>query len=134
MLMEMWPAIRADIKSLDRRTEALLMEIDPVQVAADEITLAAAYDFHRNKVNEDERRSVVESVISRRVGRAVRVHCILRTEILLSPATHAAAEVRAVPEAEVEPDLSAGEPDPESPDQKMLGAVVRMFDGEIIDD
>jgi DNA polymerase III subunit gamma/tau len=134
MLVEMWPAIRADIKSLDRRTEALLMEIDPVQVAADEITLAAAYDFHRNKVNEDERRTIVESVIARRIGRSVRVHCILRTEIVSAQPTPGPVEVKQNDAPAVEPAVSDAQPDSESPDQKMLGAVVRMFDGEVLDD
>jgi hypothetical protein len=110
------------------------MEIDPVQVSADEITLAAAYDFHRNKVNEDERRSIVEAVIGRRIGRTIRVHCILRSERVATPVAQTAPEVRAVPAVDLEPASPGAPPDPESPDQKVLDAVVRIFDGEILDD
>ena len=108
------------------------MEIDPVQISDDEITLAAAYDFHRSKVNEDERRSIVESVIGRRIGRSVRVHCILRTEFVAAqqaPKSRNSEPAAVAPEPTV-PDVA---PEEESPDQKMLGAVVRIFNGEILE-
>ena len=137
-LVELWPKIRADIKSLDRRTEALLMEIDPIDVSADEIILAASYEFHRDKVNEDDRRAIVEQVIGRRTGRTLRVQCVLRSEF--SPASRTAEtgsqETLSVTEAGVKsPDSVAREQvDVDAPDERMLGAVVRMFDGEIIED
>ena len=134
MLVDIWPRIRADVKSLDRRTEALLMEIDPVDITADEIVLAAAYEFHRDKLNEDDRRALVESVIGRRVGRTIRVACVLRSEYTPAGPRKARTTVPAAPPPAEAVNQSAVEPDAESPDEMMLGAVVRIFDGEIIED
>jgi hypothetical protein len=133
-LIELWPRIRADIKSLDRRTEALLMEIDPVDITANEIVLAAAYEFHRDKVNEDDRRAVVEQVIGRRIGQSVRVSCVLRSEFVPASVRESQRGAVAEPEpVETAPsvDIATGS---ENADEKMLGAVVRMFDGEIVED
>ena len=141
MLVDLWPRIRADVKSLDRRIEALMMEIDPVDITATEVVLAAAYEFHRDKLNEDDRRALVESVIGRRIGRTIRVSCVLRSEYTPVGARRARASTASPPEAtavkapaaEPAPQISA-QPDQESPDEMMLGAVVRMFDGEIVED
>jgi DNA polymerase III subunit gamma/tau len=134
MLVDIWPRVRADVKSLDRRTEALLMEIEPIDITADEIVLAAAYEFHRDKLNEEDRRALVESVIGRRVGRTIRVSCVLRSEY--TPAgtrrEQTAAPIEPAP-TEVVAQAEA-EPEAESPDEMMLGAVVRIFDGEIVED
>jgi DNA polymerase-3 subunit gamma/tau len=134
-LVDIWPRVRADVKSLDRRTEALLMEIDPVDITADEIVLAAAYEFHRDKLNEDDRRALVESVIGRRVGRTIRVSCVLRSEY--APAGSRRERTAAPSEpapAEVDPQRTDPEAAAENPDEMMLGAVVRIFDGEIVED
>ena len=133
-MVELWPNIRADIKSLDRRIEALLGEVDPVDVTDEEVILAASYEFHRDKVNEDERRAIVEEVIARRLGRSVRVQCVLRSDFVMTTRTPAIApETPAEPVASDSP-TPAIERDGEKADEKMLGAVVRMFDGEIIDE
>jgi DNA polymerase-3 subunit gamma/tau len=135
-LVGLWPKIRADVKSLDRRTEALLMEIDPVDVTAEEVVLAAAYEFHRDKVNEDERRAIIETVIGRLLERPIRVSCVLRAEFVPSgakPKREAPPVVAPVAEMEATPDAQAGT-DEERADEKMLGAVVRMFDGEIVEE
>lgn len=136
LLIDLWPVIRADIKSLDRRTEALLMEIDPVQVADGEVILAASYDFHRTKVNEVERRSIVESVIGRRVGRSVRVQCVLRSDLASTSRTPSIPAEAAVPSSEPPAKVPEGSQAGADADleEKLLGAVVRIFDGEVLDD
>jgi hypothetical protein len=133
-LLELWPNIRADIKSLDRRIEALLGEVDPVDVTDEEVILAASYEFHRDKVNEDERRAIVEQVIARRLGRSVRVQCVLRSDFVMSTRTPAKAPELPANPAAPESLTPAVQADAEKADEKMLGAVVRMFDGEIIDE
>ena len=79
-LVDLWPRIRQDVKAVNRRIEALLSSIDPALVDGERITLAAAYEFHRDKLNTDEVRVVVEEAIARVVGRRVRVWCLLRGE------------------------------------------------------
>ncbi|MDP9364335.1 MAG: DNA polymerase III subunit gamma/tau [Chloroflexota bacterium] len=80
-LVDLWPRVRQDVKAVNRRIEALLSSIDPVAVTGEHITLAAAYEFHRDKLNSDEVRAVVEETIARLVGAPVRVRCLLRSEM-----------------------------------------------------
>jgi DNA polymerase III subunit gamma/tau len=80
-LADLWERVRADVKAVNRRVEALLSTIDPVAVNGDEITLASPYEFHKNKMNGDDARKVVEDVITRLTGRGVRVSCVLRDEV-----------------------------------------------------
>ena len=84
-LVDLWPRIRQDVKAVNRRIEALLSSIDPAAVVGDRITLAAAYEFHRDKLNTDEVRIVVEEAIERLTGRPVRVACLLHAEVKAAP-------------------------------------------------
>lgn len=77
-LVEIWGRIRQDVKLQNRRIEALLAEVDPVSVDGDVVTLRAAYPFHRNRLEEDEVRQVVQGTISKRVGRSVTVRTVLK--------------------------------------------------------
>jgi DNA polymerase-3 subunit gamma/tau len=79
-LADLWPRIRLDVKAVNRRIEALLSSIDPVGVRGDEIVLAAAYAFHRDRMNADEVRAVVDEVIGRHLKRPVKTVCVLRGE------------------------------------------------------
>jgi DNA polymerase-3 subunit gamma/tau len=84
-LADLWPRIRNDVKAVNRRVEALLSTIDPVAVDGNDVTLASPYEFHRSKLNSDDARIVVEDVINRLTGRRVRISCILREDVALSP-------------------------------------------------
>ncbi len=80
-LNDLWPRIRMEVKAINRRIEALLTSIDPVAVEGDRIILAAAYEFHRNRMNADEVRMVVEDVMSRVVGHPVRITCVMPGDV-----------------------------------------------------
>jgi len=79
-LVELWGRIRQDVKLQNRRIEALLAEVDPISVDGNMVTLRAAYPFHRNRLEEDEVREVVQSAIGKRVGQAIRVRTVLKGE------------------------------------------------------
>ncbi len=78
---DLWPRIRQDVKAINRRIEALLSSVDPTAVHGDHIILVAAYEFHRNRLNADDVRQVVEQAIGRLVGHPVRISCVLRGEL-----------------------------------------------------
>lgn len=88
MIVELWSKIRADVKAVNRRIEALLQQIDPVTVAGTKVFLVSPYEFHRNRMNSDEARTVVEDVISRLVKQRVQVSCITREEAAAMTTTH----------------------------------------------
>ncbi|MGN6483447.1 MAG: hypothetical protein ACTHMX_03510, partial [Thermomicrobiales bacterium] len=71
---------RTDVTGVNRRTEALLQQVDPAGVAGDTLVLVSPYEFHRNKVNSDEARAIVEDVIQRRLNRRMTVTCVTREE------------------------------------------------------
>ena len=94
-LVTLWPRIRQDVKLQNRRIEALLAEVDPVDVQGNLVLLRAAYPFHRNRLEEEEVRTVVEVTIGRRYGEQVRVRTILRGE----EDAHGVGAVASVPTA-----------------------------------
>ena len=77
--------MRADVKALNRRIEALLSEVDPVAISGNQITLAVPYPFHRDKLNSDDVRETVGGVLSRLLGRDISLQCILRSEMVTAP-------------------------------------------------
>jgi DNA polymerase-3 subunit gamma/tau len=79
-LIDLWPRIRLDVKAVNRRIEALLSSIDPVDVRGNEVILAAAYPFHRDRMNSDEVRVIVDEAISKVLQRPVTSTCVLRGE------------------------------------------------------
>ena len=81
VVVDLWIKIRNDVKAVNRRVEALLQQVDPVHVNGETVILTSPYEFHRNRLNSDEVRHVVEDAISRLVNRRVQVSCVAREEI-----------------------------------------------------
>jgi DNA polymerase-3 subunit gamma/tau len=75
-LVASWMQIRRDVKTSNARIAALLASADPTVVRDSEIVLVSPYEFHRNKLNEDGARRVVEDVISRYMGSPYRLICV----------------------------------------------------------
>ncbi len=129
-IVELWPQVRADVKALNRRIEALLSEVDPVAVAGNAITLAVPYPFHRDKLNSDEVREILSSVLSRHLGRDIWLNCVLRGEVVLPGAPSILSSA---------PTLAAPAPPEQTPeteedrDAVRLRAAANIFDAEIIE-
>jgi DNA polymerase-3 subunit gamma/tau len=142
-LVDLWPRIRADVKALDRKAEAIMQQIDPAHVSGTAITLTSTYDFHRNRMNSDEIRRVVEDVISRLVSTRVQITCVTREEAaaLRSRGRSQAAPVAPVAETthtatseREEPVATPGiETSPED-DEKRISAVRNIFDADEVFD
>lgn len=81
-IVDLWSKIRADVKAVNRRIEALLQQVDPAAVNGTQVVLVSPYEFHRNRVNTDEVRQVVESVIGRLVNAKVQVTCVPREDAM----------------------------------------------------
>lgn len=79
-IVELWDNIRMDVKALNRRTEALLQQADPIQVEGTHLTLVAAYPFHEKRLNDDDTRRTIEEVIERLTGTKLTVSSISREE------------------------------------------------------
>ncbi|HKG24935.1 MAG TPA: DNA polymerase III subunit gamma/tau, partial [Thermomicrobiales bacterium] len=144
-LVDLWPRIRLDVKAVNRRIEALLSSIDPVAVRGDEVVLAAAYAFHRDRMNADEVRMVVGDAIGRLVKRPITTVCVLRGEepsgamvaMAPEPARTSPVPATAPPAAPMtppEPPPGAledeGEPYDPSLDERRVSAAKNIFDAE----
>ncbi len=149
-LADLWERVRADVKAVNRRVEALLSTIDPVAVNGDEVTLASPYEFHKNKMNSDDARTVVEDVITRLTGRKVLITCVMRDEIA-QPQRHEPSPIPTRVENETAQDVSNGRQDSEDDvdtiisapvelrsedeaDQQRINAAKNIFDAEEIRD
>ncbi len=75
-LVANWTQIRRDVKTANTRIAALLASTDPSAVRDDQIILVSPYEFHRNKLNEDNARRAVEDVIARYMGSTFQVICV----------------------------------------------------------
>jgi hypothetical protein len=128
-IAELWPNVRADVKALNRRIEALLSEVDPVAISGDQITLAVPYPFHRDKLNSDDVRETVGGVLSRLLGKNVSLVCILRSEL-------AAMQIQSTPNQPESPlpNLSDNGPndDEEERARVRIRAAMNIFDAEEI--
>lgn len=89
-LVASWTQIRRDVKTSNTRIAALLASTDPSAVREDQIVLVSPYEFHRNKLNEDGARRVVEDVIARYMGSTFHLVCVdpddARTQVRASGA------------------------------------------------
>jgi len=128
-IAELWPSVRADVKALNRRIEALLSEVDPVAISGNEITLAVPYPFHRDKLNSDDVRETVGGVLSRLLGINVSLVCILRSEMAAVP-----VESSPLQQEESSPSQSDDEPsaDEEKRARVRIRAAMNIFDAEEI--
>jgi DNA polymerase-3 subunit gamma/tau len=142
-LVDEWSKIRNDVKAVDRRVEALLSQADPHAVIDDLVVLSAPYQFHRDQLNKDDKRGVVEDVVSRRAGgRRYRMTCVDRNEGI--GGLGAAPAVRAAPAATAPASAVAVEPEPDpaatavapslSLDEQRIRAAASIFDAEVIDE
>ena len=77
---DLWSQVRFEVKARNRRVEALLSSVDPAVVSGDRIILAAAYPFHRDKLNSEDAKAIVEEVMSRVLQRPVTIETVLRGE------------------------------------------------------
>ncbi|MFN8513142.1 MAG: hypothetical protein U0232_06610 [Thermomicrobiales bacterium] len=64
------------VRATSRRIEALLASADPLQIDDETLTLVAAYDFHRDGLNKDDTRKVIEEVVAEVLGHPYRVRCV----------------------------------------------------------
>lgn len=134
-----WGQIKADVHAVNVRIGALLSEMDPAGLEGNKVILTVPYTFHAQKMNSDETREVVESVISRVMGNPHSLECFTTDEYRSRPARKGpstpspqATESSATEDA---PDLGnqAATQEPQIDPTESLRAVRNIFDAEEID-
>jgi len=80
VFVQAWPRVRTEVKTIDRKVEALLASTDPYSFDDGTLTLVASYPFHAGKLNETKIRAAIEDAIQRATGLQVTVTSVLRGE------------------------------------------------------
>ena len=131
-LVASWTQIRRDVKTANARIAALLASADPTVVRETEVVLVSPYEFHRNKLNEDGARRVVEDVISRHMGGSYQLICVDPSDSRSQarPANALTAEPPTTNGSHDEPEAPAPTPasDPAPEDDPRLRAAKAIFD------
>ncbi len=76
-----WDGIRTEVKTIDRKIDALLASTDPGDVRGTTLYLVAAYPFHRGKINENKVREVIEDAVERVINQRLTVTAVLSDEL-----------------------------------------------------
>jgi len=77
-LGEHWGELLRVIRPLSRPVEALLNSCEPVSVNGDLVTLGFHHGFHKERMDEEKNRQVVEDALRQIGGRMYRVDTTLR--------------------------------------------------------
>ncbi len=79
-LQDGWSRVLAEIKSRNMHVEAILKDCQLAAVEGDMVVLSARYPFHKEKLDDDRAKQLVEQVMSMVVGQPCRIKCILAPE------------------------------------------------------
>ena len=72
-----WSQLLGALRPDNRSLEALMRSCSPSAVDGDVIVLGFAHSFHRDKVEEDQNKRVVEDALSEIMGSPCRIRCVL---------------------------------------------------------
>lgn len=76
-LRSRWAEVLNTLRPRDLSLEALMRSCEPVAVDEDAVVLEFTHKFHRNKVEEGDKRRIVEEILSDLFGRQLRVRCVM---------------------------------------------------------
>jgi DNA polymerase-3 subunit gamma/tau len=85
-LQDRWSEIAAAIEQESMHIAAIVRDCRPVSFQDDTLVLEARSPFHREKLESDRARSLVEDAIGKLLGRPCRVRCTLANEKSEQPA------------------------------------------------
>ncbi len=77
---EHWTDFLDALRPKDLSLEALMRSCEPVSVEEDVIVLGFVHKFHRSKVEDEKKRSIVEDVLSALFGRQLHVRCVMNRQ------------------------------------------------------
>ncbi|MEX2426389.1 MAG: DNA polymerase III subunit gamma/tau [Thermomicrobiaceae bacterium] len=117
-LVANWSHIRRDVKAENSRIAALLSSADPASVTDDKVILAAPYEFHRNKLNDDNVRQVIERVLSQYTHTSVAVVCMAPDDVPHPTSSRESAGATAAPERSDPPQNGSTESSTIEPEEK----------------
>jgi DNA polymerase-3 subunit gamma/tau len=79
-LQERWSEVAAEVNRENRHVAAIVRDCPPVSFQDDALTLQARSHFHKEKLESERARTLVEEAISKMLGRRCRVGYVLASE------------------------------------------------------
>jgi DNA polymerase III subunit gamma/tau len=77
LISEKWNDLLLGVRPLNHSVEALLRASRPIKMDNDFLTLEVFYKFHKERLDTEKSRSIVEEVASQLLGKPVKLKCIL---------------------------------------------------------
>jgi DNA polymerase-3 subunit gamma/tau len=77
LILEKWDELLAGVRPLNHSVEALLRAARPVKLEGNNLTLEVFYKFHKERLESEKCRSIVEEVAGGLLGLPIRMKCIL---------------------------------------------------------
>ena len=84
---DIWKKILAQIRPKSASTEALLRAAKPINYDGEILTLGVFYRFHKERLEENLHRRILEDTIASILGNPVRVVCTLTKQLSKEPAS-----------------------------------------------
>jgi len=76
-ILEKWDELLAGVRPLNHSVEALLRACRPIKLDGQNLTLEVFYKFHKERLETEKCRLIVEEVASQLLGLPVKLKCIL---------------------------------------------------------
>lgn len=76
-ILEKWPNVLAGVRPLNHSVEALLRATRPIKVSDSMLTIEVFYQFHKEQLEMEKCRRVVEEVAEKVLGTPVKLKCVL---------------------------------------------------------
>jgi DNA polymerase-3 subunit gamma/tau len=107
LVRDEWARLLRTLRPQNRSLEALMRSCTPKAVDGDVVVLSFAHSFHRDKVQEDQNKRVVEDALSELLGSQCRIRCVLDSALADSKAGSEPDAAGSVDEAEQDPVVRA---------------------------
>jgi len=76
-IMNKWQEILTKIKPLNHSIEALLKASRPLKVEGEFLTLEVFYKFHKDRLEAEKCRTIIEEVVGQTFGSPLKLKCVL---------------------------------------------------------
>ncbi len=124
-IIEKWPSVLAGVRPLNHSIEALLRATRPIELNGTFLTLEVFYQFHKEQLELEKCRRVVEEVAEKVIGAPVKLKCVLGDK--RSAETQKRAETRRSDKTKKEFNPSAPEGFSDSANNDIIKAAEEIF-------
>ena len=134
-LQKQWRALGSQLRRVNLSLSALINDAKPLAWEGETLILGFRHNFHRQKVNTEENRRTLENFLGEKLGRKVRVRCILSSEwrptTSPTPSRPKAAPVASPKNKKVEAKAAPPPPPPPPDEDEFIRRAVEELGAEV---